>query len=97
MNFFSTRIKQTNIFSFFSSLNFFLLSISMSNLIAMELRENLLKVLPESLSFLVKLENLDLGSNELEELPETLGALPNLLELWLDCNQLSQLPPVSVL
>ncbi|XP_063958926.1 protein scribble homolog isoform X1 [Lytechinus pictus] len=59
----------------------------------MELRENLLKVLPDSLSFLVKLETLDLGSNELEELPETLGALPNLSELWLDCNQLTILPP----
>nr|XP_054756846.1 protein scribble homolog isoform X12 [Lytechinus pictus] len=65
----------------------------MSNLVAMELRENLLKVLPDSLSFLVKLETLDLGSNELEELPETLGALPNLSELWLDCNQLTILPP----
>ena len=61
----------------------------------LELRENLLKTLPESLSFLVRLELLDLGSNELEELPETLGALPNLMELWLDCNALSCLPPVS--
>uniref|UniRef100_A0A665U3D4 Protein scribble homolog n=1 Tax=Echeneis naucrates TaxID=173247 RepID=A0A665U3D4_ECHNA len=46
-----------------------------------------------SLSFLVKLEQLDLGSNELEILPDTLGALPNLRELWLDRNQLSSLPP----
>uniref|UniRef100_A0A8C4FAR1 Protein scribble homolog n=1 Tax=Dicentrarchus labrax TaxID=13489 RepID=A0A8C4FAR1_DICLA len=46
-----------------------------------------------SLSFLVKLEQLDLGSNELEVLPDTLGALPNLRELWLDRNQLSSLPP----
>uniref|UniRef100_A0A3P8WU11 Scribble planar cell polarity protein n=1 Tax=Cynoglossus semilaevis TaxID=244447 RepID=A0A3P8WU11_CYNSE len=46
-----------------------------------------------SLSFLVKLEQLDLGSNELEVLPNTLGALPNLRELWLDRNQLSSLPP----
>ncbi|XP_043923418.1 protein scribble homolog isoform X10 [Protopterus annectens] len=46
-----------------------------------------------SLSFLVKLEQLDLGSNELEVLPDTLGALPNLRELWLDRNQLSALPP----
>uniref|UniRef100_A0A3Q0ST58 Protein scribble homolog n=1 Tax=Amphilophus citrinellus TaxID=61819 RepID=A0A3Q0ST58_AMPCI len=45
-----------------------------------------------SLSFLVKLEQLDLGSNELEVLPDTLGALPNLRELWLDRNQLSSLP-----
>uniref|UniRef100_A0A672IZN2 Protein scribble homolog n=1 Tax=Salarias fasciatus TaxID=181472 RepID=A0A672IZN2_SALFA len=46
-----------------------------------------------SLSFLVKLEQLDLGSNELDVLPDTLGALPNLRELWLDRNQLSSLPP----
>uniref|UniRef100_A0A8C9VF89 Protein scribble homolog n=1 Tax=Scleropages formosus TaxID=113540 RepID=A0A8C9VF89_SCLFO len=49
--------------------------------------------LSRSLSFLVKLEHLDLGSNELEVLPETLGALPNLRELWLDRNQLCALPP----
>uniref|UniRef100_A0A8C7MZH8 Protein scribble homolog n=1 Tax=Oncorhynchus kisutch TaxID=8019 RepID=A0A8C7MZH8_ONCKI len=46
----------------------------------------------KSLSFLVKLEHLDLGSNELDVLPDTLGALPNLRELWLDRNQLSSLP-----
>uniref|UniRef100_A0A8D0H924 Scribble planar cell polarity protein n=1 Tax=Sphenodon punctatus TaxID=8508 RepID=A0A8D0H924_SPHPU len=46
-----------------------------------------------SLSFLVKLEQLDLGGNDLEVLPDTLGALPNLRELWLDRNQLSSLPP----
>uniref|UniRef100_A0A671Y040 Protein scribble homolog n=1 Tax=Sparus aurata TaxID=8175 RepID=A0A671Y040_SPAAU len=50
-------------------------------------------ILFRSLSFLVKLEQLDLGSNELEVLPDTLGALPNLRELWLDRNQLSSLPP----
>ncbi|XP_012590382.1 PREDICTED: epiplakin [Condylura cristata] len=49
--------------------------------------------LPRSLSFLVKLEQLDLGGNDLEVLPDTLGALPNLRELWLDRNQLSTLPP----
>uniref|UniRef100_A0A8C7UMD6 Protein scribble homolog n=1 Tax=Oncorhynchus mykiss TaxID=8022 RepID=A0A8C7UMD6_ONCMY len=48
--------------------------------------------LHQSLSFLVKLEHLDLGSNELDVLPDTLGALPNLRELWLDRNQLSSLP-----
>ncbi|CAL8401494.1 unnamed protein product, partial [Gadus morhua 'NCC'] len=64
----------------------------LANLVTLELRENLLKSLPTSLSFLVKLEQLDLGSNKLEELPDTLGALPNLRELWLDRNQLSSLP-----
>ncbi|GLD54603.1 protein scribble homolog isoform X2 [Lates japonicus] len=67
--------------------------LGLANLVTLELRENLLKSLPTSLSFLVKLEQLDLGSNELEVLPDTLGALPNLRELWLDRNQLSSLPP----
>ena len=44
---------------------------SLSNLIALELRENLLKYLPASMSFLVKLESLDLGSNVIEELVST--------------------------
>jgi len=35
---------------------------------SLELRENLLKSLPESLSQLLKLERLDLGDNEIEEL-----------------------------
>uniref|UniRef100_A0A8D1S8U4 Protein scribble homolog n=1 Tax=Sus scrofa TaxID=9823 RepID=A0A8D1S8U4_PIG len=56
-------------------------------------RQNLLCFLRRSLSFLVKLEQLDLGGNDLEVLPDTLGALPNLRELWLDRNQLSALPP----
>ena len=46
----------------------FLFYSSLSNLVSLELRENLLKYLPGSLSFLVKLESLDLGSNVLEEL-----------------------------
>lgn len=35
---------------------------------SLELRENLLKSLPESLKNLTKLERLDLGDNEIEEL-----------------------------
>jgi protein scribble len=41
---------------------------SLTNLQSLELRENLLKSLPESLSQLSKLERLDLGDNEIEEL-----------------------------
>jgi len=41
---------------------------SLSNLVSLELRENMIKNLPQSISFLVKLEILDLGSNEIEEL-----------------------------
>lgn len=41
---------------------------SLSNLVSLELRENMIKNLPQSISFLVKLEILDLGSNEIDEL-----------------------------
>lgn len=41
---------------------------SLSSLQSLELRENLLKSLPESLANLSKLERLDLGDNEIEEL-----------------------------
>ncbi|GBP26034.1 Protein lap4 [Eumeta japonica] len=60
---------------------------------SLELRENLLKSLPESLKNLTKLERLDLGDNELEELPGFIGELPALEELWLDHNKLQFLPP----
>lgn len=41
---------------------------SLVSLQSLELRENLLKSLPESLSQLSKLERLDLGDNEIEKL-----------------------------
>jgi len=41
---------------------------SLSSLVSLELRENNIKSLPQSISFLVKLEILDLGSNEIQEL-----------------------------
>lgn len=44
---------------------------SLEALQSLELRENLLKSLPESLSQLRKLERLDLGDNEIEELVMT--------------------------
>ncbi len=51
---------------------------SLSNLRILEVRENLLKILPESLVHLSKLESLDLGSNVLEQLPQNLGYLQSL-------------------
>ena len=39
---------------------------SLSNLQSVELRENLLRTLPESMSQLTKLERLDLGDNDIE-------------------------------
>lgn len=41
---------------------------SLANLQSLELRENLLKGLPESVSQLTKLERLDIGDNDIEEL-----------------------------
>jgi len=46
----------------------FVLVFSLSNLESLELRENLIKYLPASLSCLVKLKTLDLGSNLIDEL-----------------------------
>ena len=41
---------------------------SLLNLTSLELRENLLKSLPESVARLTKLERLDIGDNDIEEL-----------------------------
>lgn len=41
---------------------------SLGNLESLELRENMLKSLPESISHLTKLERLDLGGNNIDEL-----------------------------
>ncbi|XP_049927787.1 leucine-rich repeat-containing protein 1 [Epinephelus moara] len=65
---------------------------SLSNLVSLELRENLLTFLPESLSMLHRLEELDLGNNELYSLPESIGCLVSLKDLWLDGNQLVEIP-----
>uniref|UniRef100_A0A8C3FGF8 Scribble planar cell polarity protein n=1 Tax=Chrysemys picta bellii TaxID=8478 RepID=A0A8C3FGF8_CHRPI len=65
----------------------------LGSLVLISLSFSLPSMVCSSLSFLVKLEQLDLGGNDLEVLPDTLGALPNLRELWLDRNQLSALPP----
>ena len=69
---------------------------SLDNLTSLELRENLIRGLPDTLPSLTKLERLDLGDNEIDELPSYIGSLPSLSELWLDHNQLQHLPPVSI-
>lgn len=51
---------------------------SLIQLESLELRENLLRSLPASISKLTKLERLDLGDNEIEVLPSHLGNLPSL-------------------
>ena len=52
---------------------------SLSNLQSVELRENLLRTLPESMSQLTKLERLDLGDNDIE----TLVSCHNISSLFL--------------
>ena len=51
---------------------------SLENLQSLELRENLIRTLPPSLSQLTKLERLDLGDNEIEELVRYIWVVPNL-------------------
>lgn len=59
-----TKLIFNNVTNNFMLIFFF----SLSSLQSLELRENLLKSLPESLANLSKLERLDLGDNEIEEL-----------------------------
>ncbi|WAR16309.1 SCRIB-like protein [Mya arenaria] len=68
--------------------------ISLSSLAHLELRENMLRQLPASMSFLVKLESLDLGSNEIDELelPHTIGELRKLTNFNVDRNRLTEIP-----
>ncbi|KAF2987282.1 hypothetical protein EK904_000094 [Melospiza melodia maxima] len=63
---------------------------SLYNLASLELRENLLTYLPESLAQLQRLEELDLGNNELYHLE--VGNLKNLLCLDVSENKLECLP-----
>ena len=68
----SLHCAHYNIFIFFlenglSNYGTFL-NYSLENLQSLELRENLIRTLPHSLSQLTKLERLDLGDNEIEEL-----------------------------
>ncbi|CAK9293626.1 unnamed protein product [Gordionus sp. m RMFG-2023] len=63
----------------------------LTNLVSLEVRDNMLHNLPPSMLTLPKLERLDLGNNEISILPEQL-VLPSLQELWLDGNQLASLP-----
>ena len=52
---------------------------SLSNLQSVELRENLLRTLPESMSQLTKLERLDLGDNDIEILVNQSLTVPSYL------------------
>uniref|UniRef100_A0A0N5AAW2 PDZ domain-containing protein n=1 Tax=Syphacia muris TaxID=451379 RepID=A0A0N5AAW2_9BILA len=59
---------------------------------SLEVRENLLRTIPTSISQLSQLQRLDLGHNELDDLPEQIGLLTSLQELYVDQNDLESLP-----
>ena len=58
----------------------------------LDLSDNQLTSLPESIGDLAQLKELDLGNNQLTSLPERIGDLAQLKELYLDNNQLTSLP-----
>ena len=58
----------------------------------LNLNNNKLTALPESIGALVGLKELILNGNQLTALPESIGALVGLKELRLCCNQLTALP-----
>ena len=58
----------------------------------LNLRDNQLTALPESIGALVGLEKLKLRQNQLTALPESIGALVGLKELYLKSNKLTALP-----
>ncbi len=60
--------------------------------ITLDLSSKVIKVLPEELGKLTKLESLSLDNNQLSALPESVGKLTKLESLSLNNNQLSALP-----
>jgi protein scribble len=80
---------------------------NLCNLRSLDLRDNLLRTLPESIAYLAQLQRMDLGSNDLDELvcgsmmpfiftyalqPTEIGKLTRLRELYIDNNHLEALP-----
>ncbi|HEV3269604.1 MAG TPA: NEL-type E3 ubiquitin ligase domain-containing protein [Candidatus Rhabdochlamydia sp.] len=66
---------------------------NLQKLITLDLSENRLITLPESISQ-VSLETLDLASNNLEIFPETIANLPSLKQLNFEDNNIAALPEV---
>uniref|UniRef100_UPI002636BAF0 leucine-rich repeat domain-containing protein n=1 Tax=uncultured Psychrobacter sp. TaxID=259303 RepID=UPI002636BAF0 len=64
----------------------------LTNLAALDVRNNILSELPESIGRLTNLESLIIGDNNLSELPESIGQLTNLWCLKIEDNNLSELP-----
>ena len=62
------------------------------HLVLLDLSNNNLTLIPDDISNLLTLTNLNLGFNQLEEIPETIAEIPNLIYLGLQSNMLSQIP-----
>ncbi|MEG5172578.1 leucine-rich repeat domain-containing protein [Microcoleus sp. B3-D7] len=60
--------------------------------ITLDLREMKLRSLPESITSLTQLQQLNLCENQLRSLPESIASLTQLQRLYLDDNQLRSLP-----
>ena len=58
----------------------------------LDLSDNQLNRIPDSMTHLQNLSTLYLGSNQLNKLPDSIGNLQNLSTLYLDSNQLKKLP-----
>ncbi|MDJ0554367.1 MAG: leucine-rich repeat domain-containing protein [Microcoleaceae cyanobacterium MO_207.B10] len=58
----------------------------------LDLRNNEIKIIPESITNLVNLTHLHLASNKLTQIPESITNLVNLTHLHLDSNKLTKIP-----
>ena len=79
--------------SFLSSVALYYTEQELSALQTLDLSDNQLTTLPESIGKLTNLQELNLGYNQLTTLPESIGQLTNLQELYLYNTQLTTLPP----
>jgi Leucine-rich repeat (LRR) protein len=64
----------------------------LTNLVSLNIDENKLTELPDSIGNLTNLTNLSIYMNQLTSLPDSIGNLTNLTRLWLYDNELTSLP-----
>ncbi len=67
---------------------------SLSQIVELNLEENLFKKIPEEIREMQNLETLNISSNNLVDLPYGLANLPNLKKLYANFNEFRQFPPV---